>query len=242
MRIGKRRVRYSRKYKLKMAAIFALYPVMLLAIWTAIFGVGTVFMTADHIDNILHGKYGLSTESRVQHFMDNMDDSLLARFESDGGSIVLTKTPYINKDVDDKTAAKEDAGMKTEKNNKRVVGTYTYQEQLIKIADKADNKTPYHEFGHYVDRTLGEAYLGHRFSESESFCFIAESEIRDFNKQMHFYNLNNYSLESYEEKGEFVEYFADSFAFYLMSPRYLKQVAPATYAYMDTLYHEIVMF
>ena len=230
----RRRAGLNTATKIKIAAAIAAYPIIMIAL----VGISTVCMTVDRMDNMLHGRYGDTTESKLEHFLDNMDESLLARFERDGGSIMLTKTDAITvEDIESRGAKAANAEIIQEKG---ATGVYSHSEQVIRIADDASNGTFYHEFGHYIDDTLGMEYLGHKFSESESFCIIAENEIADFNKKMHHYNASDYSLRCYELSQKFSEYFAESFECYLMSPRYLKYVAPATYAYMDALYQALV--
>ncbi len=230
----KKRLKYKTRKRMQIAALLAAYAIIALSP----FGYPTTLATIDHLDNLLRGKYGFTIESKVEHFLENIDENLMSRFETDGGSIVLSNTDVITMEEIESRGAKSDNAEIVNKNG-GAVGTYSYKEQMIRIANKANNRTLYHEFGHYIDRAIGVKAFGKKCSKTEAFLDITETEIRDFNKKMHAYDRSDYSLESYELTQDAGEYFAESFACYLMSPRYLKHVAPETFAYMDMLYNEI---
>lgn len=131
-------------------------------------------------------------------------------FKEDGYDIVTRPdNDYFSSDWGENTNAFFDADTK-----------------LIVMRRMYDNYIPYHELGHYVDWKLISIY-GSKPSVTEDFQAIYDEESDSFNLQN----------ASYARSAP-GEYFAQSFAMYILRPEDLAATCPDTYSFIDQCMQE----
>lgn len=133
-------------------------------------------------------------------------ESIRLSFESSGGSVQLTE---------------EDLGIRFYGKNNTVLALYTPETNTVYIdyREKAI-KSVQHEFGHYVD------YSHNWISQTDEFKRIHNAEVASFCK-IHKTAKQNTNTP--------IEYFAESFQFYINNPQTLLASCPQTYAFIDAI-------
>lgn len=198
------------------AAIFILSPV----------GVPTYYIAIDTIENIKEGYILADAEEQTSRSLDKIDESILQFAEADG-----LKLTFVEKIDTSKTHDVESS---------EITGIYNNNTKTIEITNTCRDATvALHEYGHYVDHKVSVRVTGKRASMAEEFVKVAEKEIEQYNDAAFLRDTGRYSLNNYRHTGTFGEYFAETFADYLMYPRFLKACAPETYKYMDMFYNTI---
>ena len=99
--------------------------------------------------------------------------------------------------------------------------------KLIVMRRMYDNYIPYHEMGHYVDWKLSSFY-GCKASVTNAFLAIYDAESDSF-------NLSNASYAR-SSPGEF---FAQSFAMYILKPEELVEVCPDTFLFLEQCMQDV---
>ena len=104
-------------------------------------------------------------------------------------------------------------------------GQYCKLKRIISLEYYFTPSVLYHEIGHFVD--MDNKYYGRYFSDTQIFTEVYVKEKHTMSEFMNPYSeIYKYCTESIQE------YFAQSFAHYIMEPEKLKRVAPYTYKYI----------
>ena len=99
--------------------------------------------------------------------------------------------------------------------------------KLIVMRRMYDNYIPYHEMGHYVDWKLSFIY-DCKASATSEFLAVYDTEADSF-------NLSNASYA----RSSSGEYFAQSFAMYILNPEELAEVCPDTFLFLKQCMQDV---
>lgn len=115
-----------------------------------------------------------------------------------------------------------------------ILGITNYLDKLIIVKNDISmeecNITLYHEIAHALDGYVGKnGNTFFRYSESSDFIKIYNKENGEAFKELDNRDYYNSNIQ---------EYFAQSFAYYIVKPNELKEDCPKTYQYMKKFYSD----
>lgn len=166
----------------------------------------------------------LKTKS-VEEYHNELYSRIDQEVKDQVGNIELTfvSAQEINEIVQGKARVNPERG---------TAGAYSSRRNKIFInTESTGSLTAIHEYGHAVDNK-------YKASNTPKFKKIVEKEIEDYSKTSPHENDVDYVTRAYKE-GDTGEYFAESFAYYYITPKYLQTICPETYEYIDQFVNDI---